>query len=951
MPQSDGDSNSNSNSNSNPIPNPIKPERPLLKKSRTISDNNRTPHFPGPLFPTVRRISTSTPSSHRSFDPDNISPNTDPFGTQGDRDWMFPSFLGPHASRRRVIVKSSKSQKQELSPRSPAPPPARSASMPANSDSGADFIRPIRAELKPRTKKPNEELKALPVQVLVPYSSSPGSVTAHSVAPKTGRFRSSWIMYLLTFTCVLSVSCTICLHTKVANLQEENRNLRRWCNHKDVVHKDSIQVLEPQNESSFFCFGSTDSRSIALSTVLFTLIVPFALYKYIQYAQRLKNLSKMTKDSKEEVPLKKRIAYMVDVCFSVYPYAKLLALLLATIFLIGFGGLALYAVSDSSFAEALWLSWTFVADSGNHADRVGIGPRIVSVSVSAGGMLIFAMMLGLVSDAISEKVDSLRKGKSEVIESNHILILGWSDKLGSLLKQLAIANKSLGGGVVVVLAERDKEEMEMDIAKLEFDFMGTSVICRSGSPLILADLKKVSVSKARAIIVLASDENADQSDARALRVVLSLTGVKEGLRSHVVVEMSDLDNEPLVKLVGGELIETVVAHDVIGRLMIQCALQPGLAQIWEDILGFENAEFYIKRWPQLDGLCFEDVLISFPDAIPCGVKVAAEGGRIKLNPDNKYVLKEGDEILVIAEDDDTYEPSPMPEVCRGFFPKIQDPPKYPEKILFCGWRRDIDDMIMVLEAFLAPGSELWMFNEVPEKERERKLTDGGLDISGLSNIKLVHREGNAVIRRHLESLPLETFDSILILADESVEDSVVHSDSRSLATLLLIRDIQSKRLPYKDTKTSSLRLSAFSHTSWIREMQQASDKSIIISEILDSRTRNLVSVSRISDYVLSNELVSMALAMVAEDKQINRVLEELFAEEGNEMCIKPAEFYLYDQEELCFYDIMIRGRQRQEIVIGYRLANDDRAIINPEQKTKPTKWSLDDVFVVISKGE
>lgn len=61
-------------------------------------------------------------------------------------------------------------------------------------------------------------------------------------------------------------------------------------------------------------------------------------------------------------------------------------------------------------------------------------------------------------------------------------------------------------------------------------------------------------------------------------------------------------------------------------------------------------------------------------------------------------------------------------------------------------------------------------------------------------------------------------------------------------------------------------------------MQQASDKSIVISEILDSRTKNLVSVSRISDYVLSNELVSMALAMVAEDKQINRVLKELFAE-------------------------------------------------------------------------
>lgn len=34
------------------------------------------------------------------------------------------------------------------------------------------------------------------------------------------------------------------------------------------------------------------------------------------------------------------------------------------------------------------------------------------------------------------------------------------------------------------------------------------------------------------------------------------------------------------------------------------------------------------------------------------------------------------------------------------------------------------------------------------------------------------------------------FVQILILADESVEDSAMQADSRSLATLLLIRDIQ-----------------------------------------------------------------------------------------------------------------------------------------------------------------
>lgn len=53
-----------------------------------------------------------------------------------------------------------------------------------------------------------------------------------------------------------------------------------------------------------------------------------------------------------------------------------------------------------------------------------------------------------------------------------------------------------------------------------------------------------------------------------------------------------------------------------------------------------------------------------------------------------------------------------------------------------------------------------MFNEVLEKEREKKLIDGGLDINRLVNITLVNREGNAVIRRHLESIPLESFDSV-----------------------------------------------------------------------------------------------------------------------------------------------------------------------------------------------
>ncbi|KVI00405.1 hypothetical protein Ccrd_021325 [Cynara cardunculus var. scolymus] len=926
------------------------------------------------------------------------------------RDWFFPS---PSPS----FIHSSSDHLHKTPTRRFSTYPRPSSSSPASSSHRdvkyAGFSRRTNFSRRyQRSPAPEVAVSSLAQQIpqKLHVSDDKTSIRNTFIDLAGGRLKFRWHMAFLV--AVGSLSRFHLLITTFSSLLHKNISLHNQANDLQaqiIKLNGRLQVCNLLEPMDFDDFNSQETinlpnkslKTIALVVSVTLLSIPFVFLKYVEYISK----SKSPDNLKEEASLNKQLAYKVDVFLSVRPYSKPLALLVATLLLIGVGGLALFGVTDDSLADCLWLSWSFVADSGNHANSEGVGPRLVSVSISFGGMLIFAMMLGLVTDAISEKFDSLRKGRSEVVKKDHTLILGWSDKLGSLLNQLAIANESLGGGIVVVMAERDKEEMELDIAKMEFDFRQTSVICRSGSPLILADLKKVSVSKARAIIVLAEDGNADQSDARALRTVLSLTGVKDGLRGHIVVELGDLDNEVLVKLVGGDLVETVVAHDVIGRLMIQCARQPGLAQVWEDILGFENCEFYIKRWPQLDGMHFEDVLISFPDAIPCGVKSVSCGGKIILNPDDSYVLQEGDEVLVIAEDDDTYAPVALPTVKEAPFIHISRPARKPQKILLCGWRRDIDDMIVVwrgnlpkefigpnsmekillcgwrrdiedmitvLDAFLAPGSELWMFNEVVEGVREHKLIDGGLDIERLMNITLVHREGNAVIRRHLESLPLESFDSvsrsrfkILILADESVEDSAIQADSRSLATLLLIRDIQAKRLPYREAKATQGRKGSFSQGSWIGEMQQASDKSVIISEILDPRTKNLLSMSRISDYVLSNELVSMALAMVAEDRQINDVLEELFAEEtltlppnstsecdlGNEMHIRQADLYLKEGEELSFYEILLRARQRREIVIGYRIGNVQKAIINPPGKLEKRRWSVKDVFVVIAEKE
>lgn len=69
------------------------------------------------------------------------------------------------------------------------------------------------------------------------------------------------------------------------------------------------------------------------------------------------------------------------------------------------------------------------------------------------------------------------------------------------------------------------------------------------------------------------------------------------------------------------------------------------------------------------------------------------------------------------------------------------------------------------------------------------------------------------------------------------------------------------------------------------------------------------------------------------------------------MQIRSADLYVCEDEEMNFYEIILRARQRKEIVIGYRLTDAERAIINPPDKDMRRTWSDKDVFVVIAEKE
>jgi hypothetical protein len=139
------------------------------------------------------------------------------------------------------------------------------------------------------------------------------------------------------------------------------------------------------------------------------------------------------------------------------------------------------------------------------------------------------------------------------------------------------------------------------------------------------------------------------------------------------------------------------------------------------------------------------------------------------------------------------------------------------------------------------------------------------------------------------------YDSVLILATEDSESDMETTDSASLACLLRIRDIVNRR--HREAETA----------------EQDRPKQDLISEILDIRTKDLVEMlggsgdERVGR-VMSNSLISAALAMISENREVNKLLAELLSADGDEAYVRDARRYIHDGESASFFTVMRRAR-------------------------------------------
>ncbi len=92
-------------------------------------------------------------------------------------------------------------------------------------------------------------------------------------------------------------------------------------------------------------------------------------------------------------------------------------------------------------------------------------------------------------------MNDLRKGKSDVKEWGHTVLIGWTDRSIDFIAEICLANKSEGGGVIVILGEIPKSEMESEFRSnvSTESLFGTKVIFRTGNPLNSFDLRRAGI--------------------------------------------------------------------------------------------------------------------------------------------------------------------------------------------------------------------------------------------------------------------------------------------------------------------------------------------------------------------------------------------------------------------------------------------------------------------------
>lgn len=584
--------------------------------------------------------------------------------------------------------------------------------------------------------------------------------------------------------------------------------------------------------------------------------------------------------------------------------------------------------------DQLWRVFLQISDAGAVAEDGDSNwlNKIAGISTIFLGLVLFSSLVAFITSQFEAKLAELRKGKSEVIEKRHTLILGFGDRVLEIIRELILANESEKNAAVVVLSDRDKEEMDDFFRERIEDWKTTRIVTRTGLTSSRRALEKVGLKQARSVIILndspveAAEEDKSLADARVLKTimaVLSCTG--EDRLPPIIAEIHTDSKRDLARTISAS-IHCIEEHALLAKLIVQTSRTTGLANVYDSLVGFAGCEFYYFRPPQgWANKKFRDLQLHFPGCCLLGYRTRT--GAV-LNPDPETVFQDSYEALLIAEDDSAIHFAPDPvRASPGDRLPNRSQKKSVEKQLIVGWSRKAPLVVQEYSQYLLKGSAIDVVG-TPDVEMARDSLRG---LQGQHRqIKIRYLDLDIHDLKSLHSLKPEKYDNVIILKGDGGDPEL--RDSQTIATLLEFRH-------------------------YFRSLG-GSVKTQLISEVADSENIEIIQEAGVQDFLISNKFVSKIYAQASEEPEILKAFEELFSEEGSEIYIKPTTLYFPVLPlTVTFADITAVASKRKETCFGVRIAAEERQsttnhgfYINPH-KTRPFQLTAADFLIVLAEDE
>ncbi|MBM4465794.1 MAG: potassium transporter TrkA [Chloroflexi bacterium] len=560
------------------------------------------------------------------------------------------------------------------------------------------------------------------------------------------------------------------------------------------------------------------------------------------------------------------------------------------------------SAGELSFPEAVWLAATRALDPGTVADDSGWPYRLIGLLVTVGGIFLTSALISVLVSGLDQRLNELRRGRTPVVETGHTLILGWSRQIFAILHELACANRSRrgrrqagGAGTgsrrspcVVILAERDRLEMEEEIRLKAPDTQGTRIACRSGNPLDPDVLQIVRPETARAIIVLSPGGRYPDLPIGQAMLALASHRKRSKQGGHIVAALHNPANLEIMRMMAGEGARVFSADRLMAYLVAQACRQPGLLRVYEQLLSFQGNPIQFADVPALAGTTYGEAHHRLDNATLIGLQSA--DGAVQLNPPADTPLQAGGRLVVIHRDG---EPIHLSSVSRGAadsgpIRREAPVPLPPDRLLLLGWNRRAPTVLEQLGHCAPPGSQVRVAAPFPIEQMQADCAG-----AGLGSLQVTLETASPQDRPTLERLAAADYPYIVILGP--AEEGDMHTaDAFSMTTFLHLRDIAQRT---------------------------GRDFSILV-EIADARNRDLPGITQASDEMISEVIVALVLVQIAENADMGLVLVDLFSPGGTHVFLRPAGDYVQPGAPVSFTTVMAAAQYRGETAIGYRLLSE-----------------------------